>query len=79
MGGGWPRGQRGQAPLPVRPGLPGLVEARRPAEVGPPGVAPHLRLAEEGLAGADGAAGRREWMVQPGGGPVSSAHRGGVL
>ena len=79
MGGGRPRGQCGQAPLPERPGLPGLMEARRPAEVGSPGVAPHLRLAEEGLAGADGAAGRREWMVQPGGGPVSSTHGGGVL
>ena len=75
VGGGRPGGQRGQAPLPERPGLPGLVKARRPAEVGPPGVAPHLRLAEEGLAGADRAAGRRERVVQPGGRPVSGAQR----
>lgn len=79
VGGGLPGGQGGQAPLPERSGLPGLVETCRPPEMGPPGVAPHLRLAEEALAGADGAAGRRERVVQPGGGPVPGADRGRLL
>lgn len=71
--------QGGHAPLPERPGLLGFVKTSGPPEVGGPGVAPlrqhpsaahvpHGGLPDHRLAGADGATGGTQRVVQPGGG-----------